>query len=222
MSQLVASICHTKNRFRIGPTTPRFRDGKVGLFCVWPIASSRAVVFDSTKGSRARMRTSIQGLKLIEEFEGFRPALYNDAAGNCTIGFGCLVHAGPLDGQDPRERPFANGISRADAERLLAAHVGEVERSLERLVKVPLTPGEFDALVDFVYNVGVGDFARSTLLNKLNAGDYSAVPGELLKFVHAGGRESAGLARRRAREVELWQSASPVEQASGTPVHAAS
>lgn len=157
------------------------------------------------------MRTSEQGLRLIEEFEGFQPQLYEDVAENCTIGFGCLVHRGPRNGCDPRERPYAQGISRAEAEQLLAAHVEHVEPAIAHLVKVPLAQGQFDALVDFVYNLGIGNFESSTLLKKLNSGDYQAVPGELMKFVHAGGKESAGLARRRAREAELWQGGSQVQ-----------
>ena len=151
------------------------------------------------------MRTSREGLRLIEEYEGFRPALYNDAAGHCTIGYGTLVHRGPRDDADAREQAFPDGISRDEAEQLLRSHAAQIEAAIERLVRVALNQGQFDALVAFIYNVGLGTFASSTLLKKLNAGDYQAVPGELLRFVHAGGRPLAGLIARRTREGELWR-----------------
>ena len=161
------------------------------------------------------MRTSQQGLQLIEECEGFVPELYNDPAGHCSIGFGCLVHKGPRNGSDPSERAFAKGVSRVEAERLLAEHLTQVEGALDSLVKVPLNQNQFDALVDFVYNLGSGTLAHSTLLQKLNSGAYDAVPDEFRRFVHAGGKRMAGLERRREREAELW-SRMPTAVASAT------
>ncbi len=162
------------------------------------------------------MRTSRQGLQLIEECEGFVAELYNDRAGHCSIGFGCLVHKGPRNGSDPGEQPFAKGVSRAEAERLLAEHLTQVERALESLVKVPLNQNQFDALVDFVYNLGSGTLAHSTLLEKLNSGAYDAVPDEVRRFVYAGGKKLAGLERRREREAELW-SRQAVASAAASP-----
>ena len=152
------------------------------------------------------MRISREALRLIEEHEGFRPSLYNDAAGHCTIGYGTLVHRGPHDAADAREQAFLAGISRDVAEQLLRSHAQPIEAALERLVKVALNQGQFDALVAFIYNVGLGAFAGSTLLKKLNAGDSQAVPGEMLRFLYAGGRPLAGLIARRTREGELWRS----------------
>lgn len=152
------------------------------------------------------MRTSREGLRLIEEYEGFRPTLYDDAAGHCTIGYGTLVHRGPHDAADAREQAFMGGISRDEAEQLLGSRAEQIEAAIERLVKVALNQGQFDALVAFIYNVGLGTFASSALLKKLNAGDYQAVPGELLRFVYAGGRPLAGLIARRTREGKLWRS----------------
>lgn len=151
------------------------------------------------------MRTSSEGLRLIEEFEGFRPTLYDDLAGDCTIGYGTLVHLGPRNGE-LREWPYLDGINRAEAEQLLQAHVQQIEGSLERLVKVALNQAQFDALVAFIYNVGLGTFSRSTLLKKLNAGEYAAVPSELMRYVYAGNKPAAGLVARRTREAELWRS----------------
>ena len=79
------------------------------------------------------------------------------------------------------------------------------EAGVSESVTVPLTQNQFDALVSFVFNVGLGAFQKSTLLRKLNAGDYAAVPGELMKWTKAGGKELPGLVRRRRAEAGLWR-----------------
>jgi GH24 family phage-related lysozyme (muramidase) len=152
------------------------------------------------------MRTSDEGLRMIEEFEGFRAELYNDAAGDCTVGYGTLVHLRPCCG-DPRELIYAGGITHEEAEQLLRERLVEAEAAIERLVTVALNQAQFDALVSFTYNLGVGTLSRSTLLRRLNAGEYAAVPEELERFVNAGGRPQPGLVARRRREAELWRSA---------------
>jgi hypothetical protein len=77
---------------------------------------------------------------------------------------------------------------------------------VDRLVTVPLSQNQFDALVSFTFNVGEGALAKSTLLKKLNAGKYSEVPAELMKWTKGGGRELPGLVRRRRAECALWRS----------------
>ena len=77
------------------------------------------------------------------------------------------------------------------------------EADVKRLVDVPLTQYQFDALVSFVFNLGSGAFGGSTLLKKLNAGDYSAVPAQLMRWNKAGGRVLRGLTRRRQAEIDL-------------------
>jgi GH24 family phage-related lysozyme (muramidase) len=169
-------------------------------------ASAPALAHPAVDSSPRNMTTSEAGLQLIEESEGFRARLYNDAAGHCTIGYGHLVHRGNCNGRAPSEIRFRHGISRSDAEALLSQQVSQFEAVVSSSVKVPLNQSQFDALVDFCYNLGPSAFKNSTLLEKLNSGDYSAVPAELLKYVYAGGRKLAGLQRRREREVELWNS----------------
>src|SRR5436305_504306 len=117
------------------------------------------------------MHITEEGLRLIRDSEQFKSRLYNCPAGHCTVGYGHLVHRGNCCG-DASELPFANGISEAEAENLLRREVAEHEMCIARLVKVPLDQSEFDALVDFEYNLGCGSLAQSTLLKKLNAGDY--------------------------------------------------
>ena len=82
--------------------------------------------------------------------------------------------------------------------------MSEAEQGVLRLVKAALTQGQFDALVDFVFNLGSGRLAGSTLLVYLNAGRYDDAAGQLLRWDHAGAIEVAGLKARREAEFKLW------------------
>ncbi len=79
------------------------------------------------------------------------------------------------------------------------------EDAVTDLVKVPLSDNQFSALVAFVFNIGVGHFAKSTLLRELNAGQYDSVPGQLALWNHINGVVNVGLTRRRAAEIALWK-----------------
>jgi lysozyme len=143
------------------------------------------------------MQFSAAGLELLKRSEGFRSRTYLDVAGFPTIGYGHrLLHP----------ESFSNGIDEAQAARILAYDVREAEQAILRLVKVPLTQGQFDALVDFCFNLGEGKLATSTLLKDLNAGRYDAAQEQLLRWDHAGSQENAGLRARREAEAELWGS----------------
>ena len=76
---------------------------------------------------------------------------------------------------------------------------------VRKFVKVELTQNQFDALVDFAYNAGVGALQKSTLLKKVNAGKFDEVPAEFMKWTKGGGKELPGLVRRRRAEVKLWR-----------------
>jgi lysozyme len=152
--------------------------------------------------SPAPTALSPAGAKFIARFEGFRSALYNDAAGHCTIGFGHLVHHGPTNDSEPKE--FTAGITRDRALELLQADAASAASAIRKNVKVPLTQQQFDALVCFAFNVGNGAFCDSTLLKKLNAREYDAVPAQLDRWVKAGGKTLEGLVRRRAAEGALF------------------
>jgi lysozyme len=147
---------------------------------------------------------SARGIEFIASFEGFRGRLYNDpAAGHhCTIGFGHLVHHGPCNGSEPKE--FRRGITREQALALLRRDVASAASAVRRYINVPLRQNEFDALSSFAFNLGGGALRDSTLRRKLNAGDHGAVPGQLLRWVHAGGGPIAGLVRRRRAEGQLF------------------
>jgi lysozyme len=149
-----------------------------------------------------QMSLSNNGFQFIRSFEAYRRHLYNDAAGNCTIGYGHLLHLGPCNNADRAQYP--NGISRQDAEILLRSDVAIFESVVNNSVTVPLMQNQFDALVSFAFNVGGGAFQGSTLLQLLNQGDYNAVPSELLRWNRAGGRRLRGLTRRRQAEGDMF------------------
>lgn len=112
------------------------------------------------------VQISAAGLALVSRFEGCVLHLYNCPAGHCSIGVGHLVHKGPVCG-DPSEEPFKDGITQAQAEELLVKDVQVAAEAVNRLVTAEITQAEFDALVDFAFNVGVGALAGSTLLRDL-------------------------------------------------------
>lgn len=140
------------------------------------------------------MRISNNGLTLIKRFEGFSATVYKDAAGKPTIGYGHLIR--------PGER-FTR-LTRAQATELLRRDVTIAEKAVRRHVRVRLTQNQFDALVSFTFNLGEGQFRRSTLLKRVKAKNHARVPMELTKWVHAGGRPLLGLARRRVAEARLY------------------
>ncbi|MGC9224998.1 MAG: lysozyme [Terracidiphilus sp.] len=143
------------------------------------------------------MQLSAQGLDLIKRFEGFRDHAYTDVAGLSTIGYGHRIV--------PPES-FPNGVTEPQALALLASDVSEVERSVNRLVRVTLTQGQYDALVDFCFNLGAGRLAESTLLRELNASRYNTAAEQLLLWEHVGGKINLGLKARREADLRLWRS----------------
>ncbi|WP_420361388.1 lysozyme [Ensifer canadensis] len=93
-------------------------------------------------------------------------------------------------------------ITEAKAEEILRADLAQFEERVARLVKVPINDNQHAVPVSFDFNTG--RLGKSTLLKKLNAGDYEAVPAELMKWVNAGGKRLKGLVNRRAAEAGLW------------------
>jgi lysozyme len=134
-----------------------------------------------------------QGLMLIKQFEGFSPTIYIDAAGLPTIGYGHLLRAGEAE-------MFKDGITEPMAQALLIKDVLRAEQGVLRLITVPLTNGQFDALVSYTFNLGTGALQRSTLRRKVNREAHADVPAEFMKWVWAGGRKLKGLVNRRKAE----------------------
>jgi lysozyme len=149
------------------------------------------------------MKLSAAGLELIKRSEGFRSETYLDVAKLATIGYGhrLLLH-----------ESFPEGITEAQAAAILGEDVGLAEQAVERLVRVALTQGQFDALTDFCFNLGSGRLASSTLLKELNSGSYETAREQLLRWDFAAGEVNAGLKARRQAEFQLW--CGDVQQAS--------
>lgn len=141
------------------------------------------------------MRISETGLDLIKHFEGLRLKAYKCPAGVWTIGYGST---GPhVEEGTTITEGWADALLRKDVERF--------EKGVEELVKVDLAQDEFDSLVAFSYNVGLGNLKNSTLLRKLNQGDYASAALEFAKWNKAAGKVLTGLTRRREAESRLFQ-----------------
>jgi len=145
------------------------------------------------------MQVSDNGVDLIKHFEGFSATAYLCPANVPTIGYG-----------------HTKGVTRADvgvkfvtedtATKMLADDLAEVSKQVEAAVTVPLNQDQFDALCSFTYNLGARSLRTSTLLSRLNAGAYEAVPDQLLRWTHGGGKVLQGLVNRRTAEAKLWNS----------------
>ncbi|WP_455474747.1 lysozyme [Bartonella sp. B30(2025)] len=149
-------------------------------------------------------KISKEGFALIKQWEGLRLQSYQDATGIWTIGYGHTSNAG---------KPFVHknmSITERTAEEILFQDLKQFEKAVDQAVAVSLTDEQFAALVSFCYNVGIKAFCNSTLLRKLNKGDYEAVPFELQKWTKAGGKRLQGLVNRRAAEAGLWAKGSYV------------
>ena len=154
------------------------------------------------------MQMSPHGLDLLEQWEGFKTTVYKDSAGLPTIGVGHLLTKSELSsgkitiGGIPVS--YANGLTDQQVTDLLAQDVQPAAAAVNNNVKVPLIQNQFDALVSFTFNVGVGAFTASTLLKLLNQKQYDQVPTQLLRWTRAGGQVVQGLVNRRNNEIKLW------------------
>lgn len=135
------------------------------------------------------MKHSLQGLLLTERFEGCRLIAYQDQVGVWTIGYG-------------HTRGVCEGMTctQAQAEAWLLEDMRLCEACVNENVSISLTQGQFDALTDFCFNLGCHALKCSTLLQLLNKSNFAAAAKEFEKWDHAGGKEIAGLLRRRQAE----------------------
>ncbi|XUY29785.1 lysozyme [Agrobacterium sp. rho-8.1] len=136
-------------------------------------------------------------IDLIRQFEGCELTAYLCPANVPTIGYGTTKGLKRAD-------VGRKTITEAEATRLLLEDVARFEKAVDKLVKVTLTDNQRGALVSFTYNLGEGNFGSSTLLKKVNAGDFKAAQLEFAKWDKAGGKVLAGLTRRRAAEAKLF------------------
>jgi lysozyme len=143
------------------------------------------------------MTPSINCIKLVKRSEGDVLKAYPDPGTGgdpWTIGYG---HTGP-------EVHQGMVITQPEAEILLGQDLQRVGQQVAKAVKVELTQNEFDALVCFVFNVGIGNFMKSSMLRLLNAGDYAAAANEFDKWTKAAGHVLPGLVTRRHDEKDLF------------------
>jgi len=137
------------------------------------------------------------GLDLIKSFEGLRLEAYPDPGTGgdpWTVGYGSTK--GVKKGMK---------ITVQEAEQRLIMDLQDACKAVERYVTIPLNDNQFAALVSFTFNVGAGNLAVSTLLKRLNEGEYGSVPMQLMRWNRANGRVLSGLTRRRAAEGDLFQ-----------------
>lgn len=144
------------------------------------------------------MRTGNDGLDLIKGFEKLELKAYFDAVGVPTIGYGHTRTVTAIDVKQGRT------ITEAQANEFLEDDVNGAEEAVERGVETSITQRQFDALVCFTFNVGNSAFLKSTLLQKLNAGDYMGAANQFLRWNKAGGQVLRGLTRRREAERKLF------------------
>lgn len=138
---------------------------------------------------------SLSGLHLTEQFEGCKLVAYQDVKGVWTIGYGHT--AGVYPGET---------CTQAQAETWLQEDIDWAVSRVNQDVHVPLTQPAFDALVDFVFNCGTGNFEHSTLLKLINTGNMTAAADEFEKWDKSGGQVVAGLLRRRLSEKAEFES----------------
>jgi len=153
------------------------------------------------------MKMSEKGIKLIKNYEGCRLKAYKCPAGVWTIGFGHTNNVRPDD-----------VITQAEADKLFKMDLIIHENNVSRLVKVPLTQNQFDALVSLEYNIGYGNFSSSILLKKVNAKDYKGAAEQFIRlnpkpididdkylgWCFVGKKNCQGLVKRRLKEKELF------------------
>ncbi len=140
------------------------------------------------------MKISKEGIALIKKFEGLELEAYQDSVGVWTIGYG-----------HTKDVEQGLTITEEEAETMLMIELEEYEGYIEKLVKVPLTQCQFDALVCWVYNLGPTNLSRSTLLTVLNQARFDDVPSEIKRWNKAGGEVLQGLVRRREAEAMLFK-----------------
>lgn len=161
------------------------------LFCVFLfIASSRASL---------PKQTSFIGVQAVKHFEGFMVCRYVDIAGYDTIGYGHKIENNLLP----------ECINPHIGHELLVIDLKEAEQCIDKKVQVPLTQNQFDALVSFVFNLGCGNFSRSTLLKKINKKEYIDASNEFIRWnkarINGNLKPVRGLTLRRKLESYLFR-----------------
>ena len=148
------------------------------------------------------MKISQRGLELIKDFEGLSLNPYLDAVNIPTIGYGSTYY------RDGKKVTLNDKTISQDEANSLLEHIAnrDFADKIFPSIKVKVTQSQFDAMVSLAYNIGAGAFLKSTLLKKVNAGDFVGAGEEFLRWNKAGGKEVLGLTKRRQREKQLFLS----------------
>jgi len=158
------------------------------------------------------MNVSPKAIKMIMHHEGVRQKAYRCPAKLWTIGVGHVLYPeqGKLKLEDRLSVPLRpeddRVFSMEEVDGILRSDLSRFERGVAQYCPVPLTQGNFDALVSFAFNVGLGTLQRSTLRQKLLRGDKAGAAEELLKYCMAGGKILKGLQNRRIDERAVFLS----------------
>ena len=144
------------------------------------------------------MSTSQNGINLISSFEGCELKAYLCPAKVWTIGFGTTVYPNGVKVKK------GDSCTLDQAKQFKAHDLKRFEKTVDDLVQVPLTQNQFDSLVSITYNIGPGAFETSTLLKKLNTGDYQGAADQFTVWNKGGGKVLQGLVNRRAKEKEVF------------------
>ena len=138
-------------------------------------------------------------VNIVKQFEGFRSKPYKCSAGIPTIGYGSTFYLN-------NEKVSMNDseITKEFAEELLLKTLSDFSQSVDKLIKVELNQNQYDAIVSFCYNVGVGAFSNSTMLKLINVNDLTKASNEFIRWNKAKGKVVNGLTIRRKKEKELF------------------
>lgn len=161
-------------------------------------------LFETLPPGVALRKTYPKGVKLTKISEGFVNHAYDDPVDFCTIAYGHLIRKSPCGQQSSLEPRFRGIITEQFGTGLLTKDMEIAEVAVQNALDKEPRDGEFAALVDFVFNVGVTNFKKSTLLKRINQGRYKDVPYEFRKWVRAGPKTLPGLVKRREQEIALF------------------
>jgi len=145
------------------------------------------------------MQTSLKGIQLIEQFEGYSAKMYLDPAGLPSIGYGTLI--------DTEEELWLKTatIDRAQAELLLRKELVYIEKNINIMVQKTINQNQFDALISFTFNTGIYALRMSILLKKINTyPNDPTIRNEFMAWIWAGGRKLQGMINRRTAEANLY------------------
>ena len=171
-------------------------DGVVGSK-TWDVLLNKNIHKIDTQ-DKQKYSLSDNGMKLLEQFEGLCLEAYLDSANIYTIGYGTIKYP---DGSKVKK---GDKITKAQAKQYKLHDLKEFESTVNTSVKVPLSQNQYDALVSLSYNIGSGAFKNSTLLKKLNSGDYKGAAEQFLVWNKVNSKKVQGLVNRREAEQKLF------------------